>query len=362
MTPSSLSPERQQQAALRGLAILGIVLHNYCHFLNFAVKENEYTFNAERPAAMLEKILSLDGDLFIHLFSFFGHYGVPVFLFLSGYGLVKKYEQQITTPSEPSKASSFPALRFCGYHFTKLFRLMIIGYLAFIAVYLLRHNDGAKVYSWDHVLTQLTMIINLCYENPSGAIKPGPYWFFGLMLQLYVIYALLLRRFRSELLLWSIVLVSIIIELALESRPDLLNYVRYNFVGSLLPFCMGLSWARHERSLDKRIWLLVLVVSAVFVAAGSMTYASWTLVPAFVVTGAVATVKLTPTRWLGTFVWTGGISAFLFVMHPLAREVIIPHYRRFDIYGGIAIYLLTSVSLALLLQYILRHIPAPKWK
>ncbi len=36
----------QQTQALRGLAILGIILHNYCHFLKFAVKENEYTFTA----------------------------------------------------------------------------------------------------------------------------------------------------------------------------------------------------------------------------------------------------------------------------------------------------------------------------
>ena len=37
-----------ESAALRGIAILGIMLHNYCHWLGFAVKENEYTFDAER--------------------------------------------------------------------------------------------------------------------------------------------------------------------------------------------------------------------------------------------------------------------------------------------------------------------------
>ena len=36
-----------ESAALRGIAILGIMLHNYCHWLGFAVKENEYTFDAE---------------------------------------------------------------------------------------------------------------------------------------------------------------------------------------------------------------------------------------------------------------------------------------------------------------------------
>ena len=33
-----------------------------------------------------------DWNLPVHLLSFFGHYGVPVFLFLSAYGLVMKYE------------------------------------------------------------------------------------------------------------------------------------------------------------------------------------------------------------------------------------------------------------------------------
>ena len=49
----------------------------------------------------------------------------------------------------------------------------------------------------------------------------------------------------------------------------------------------------------------------------------------------------------------------LFVMHPIARELIISHYRRIDIYGGIFIYLLSSVALAMLLKWILRFIPKP---
>ena len=35
---------RSECHALRGLAILGIFLHNYCHWLGPAVKENEYQF------------------------------------------------------------------------------------------------------------------------------------------------------------------------------------------------------------------------------------------------------------------------------------------------------------------------------
>ena len=51
-----------ESKALRGIAILGIILHNYCHFLGFAVKENEYTFNGDKPRQLLERICSLNHD------------------------------------------------------------------------------------------------------------------------------------------------------------------------------------------------------------------------------------------------------------------------------------------------------------
>lgn len=115
-----------QSKALRGIAILGIVLHNYCHFLGFAVKENEYTFTLAKPMMLWDRLMAPDHNLFIHIMSFFGHYGVPVFLFISGFGLVCKYEQ-----STPERVRAVP---FVGYHYLKLLRLMFLGYVAFAVV------------------------------------------------------------------------------------------------------------------------------------------------------------------------------------------------------------------------------------
>lgn len=42
---------RTECAALRGLAIIGIFLHNYCHWLGMAVKENEYTFTMSKSSS-----------------------------------------------------------------------------------------------------------------------------------------------------------------------------------------------------------------------------------------------------------------------------------------------------------------------
>ena len=380
---------RTESSALRGIAILGIILHNYCHFLGFAVKENEYKFDAGRPMQFLDKLFSLDSDLFIHFFSFLGHYGVPIFLFISGYGLVKKYEA-LPQPQWGTHPQPFPkGGAFIKKHFLKLFRLMIIGYLLFIGVYLLRHSDGAQVYSWDRVLTQLTMTINFLYFDPDHIIKPGPYWFFGLMLQLYALYILVIHRWRSKWLLLALAMGSVVLEACFAESQDWLNYIRYNFIGGLLPFCMGVWMARKEipirptpnppfregaitpvpkdsTSLSLGILLGWVVISALFVLFGSLNYWTWLFVPAFVVTGAIATIKLVshlcislPLGGLGVGSWLGSISAMLFVMHPVMRELIIGHYRKVDIYGGIFIYLLSSVALAMLLKWILRYIPKP---
>ena len=85
---------RAECNALRGLAIAGIFLHNYAHWLGPIVKENEYQFFQRNVDWFNQVLIHPDANLLLHLLSFFGHYGVPVFLFLSAYGLVKKYEKE----------------------------------------------------------------------------------------------------------------------------------------------------------------------------------------------------------------------------------------------------------------------------
>lgn len=352
-----------ESKALRGVAILGIVLHNYCHFLGFAVKENEYKFDAERPKKFWEVLTSFDNDLFVHLFSFLGHYGVPIFLFVSGFGLVMKYEQR----SEGIKQEPPLKKNWFFYHFLKLLRLMILGYLVFMAVYASRHPaEVATAFSVDKVLAQLSMVINFVFTRPDKAILPGPYWFFGLMIQLYLLYQLVFHRWRNVAVVVVAIAACWLIQVcAAQWNPfdfNLLNYVRYNFIGGILPFGAGILYARYGRPLSKMGYCAVVIISAIFVLEGGMWFHSWMWVPLFVVTGAVATVKLLPAWLLTPAVWFGGLSSALFVMHPVVREIVISHYRRIDVYYGIAVYLLAAVALSMLLQYVLKFIPSPKLK
>ena len=83
---------RQDTNLLKGLAIVGIILHNFCHMLPRIVAENEYTYHTFKNAQLLGS-LEHGYHVGLSLLSYFGHYGVPVFLLLSGYGLVMKYER-----------------------------------------------------------------------------------------------------------------------------------------------------------------------------------------------------------------------------------------------------------------------------
>lgn len=347
MTTPLLS--RAESSALKGIGILCIMLHNYCHFLGFAVKENEYTFDPAKPMMLWDRLATLNHDLFVHLFSFFGHYGVPLFLFVSGFGLVMKYERE--------QAPRVAPLPFVRFHYLKLLRLMFLGYIAF-AVVSYMHPQGYHGYTVGRVVAQLLMYINFL-PDPDHIIKPGPYWYFSLMMQLYILYRLLFYRAPSR---YVAVMIAVcwLLEVCCEQDFDSMNRVRYNFFGAVLPFGMGILYARHGHDVSRATWLGVLILSVSMVFFLGFSFQGWLWCPAFVVMGAVAAVRLLPSAALRPVEWVGGISAAMFVVHPITREIIIPLSFRGHVYTGIAIYVVVTVLLSWAFRHALRLIPSPK--
>lgn len=341
--------------ALRGLAIIGIFLHNYCHWLGPIVKENEYQYFQHNVDWLNQVMVSMDLNLPVHLLSFFGHYGVPVFLFLSAYGLVMKYEakphlsteQQTRMYSISGKKLTGSInwrepLHFIRYHYLKLFKMMIVGFVAFTMLDLI--TPGSHHYAALDIVAMLGMFNNVL-PNPDNIIWPGPYWFFGLMLQLYIVYRLLLHR-RSSWLAVLLVAVCWLLQMLCAPDGDALNRVRYNFMGGMLPFAAGLLFARHGRALSRAQWGAVALVSAVAVWLFSFNFQLWLWAPLMVCALCVAFVKLLPQRLTDALAWVGGISAALFVLHPITRKIFIPVSRHGDVYTGLLLYIVASVAIA----------------
>lgn len=364
---NSLSIGADESKAMRGIAILAIVMHNFTHWLGPMVRENEYQFNEHNVRRLMVELSSPTWDIFAHLFSFFGHYGVPVFVFLSAYGLVMKYESPEALASNASSSANAAwksAWQFFTKHYKKLFLMMIVGYTAFVMVDYMTPRPYVR-YTFSAVVSQLLMIGNL-HEEPHHVIWPGPYWYFGLMVQLYAAYRFVLYPGKASLLgmvssrarniiMVGIIIVALFAQLLFEPNGDAINWYRYNIFGSLPVFCAGLMFARLKPSMEvtRLHWILTSIIAVFMTLFFSMNFICWMIVPFFICIGTIAVVKALPRFVINPLAWVGTISAAMFVCHPIARKVLIPISHRGDIYGGLLLYVAASIVLAILFKKII---------
>ena len=102
---------------MKGYAIICIALHNLLHLkeLTGFVMENENSFDVQNTYDFFNAIKSLNVSIIGQIFSFLGWVGVPVFLFISGLGLMKKYQNQV----------DLDVKKYVIYSWKKLFLLML---------------------------------------------------------------------------------------------------------------------------------------------------------------------------------------------------------------------------------------------
>ena len=351
---------RDECSAMRGIAILAIMLHNYCHFIGRIVQENEYQFFASNNDKLWQVLSNPDALLPVHLLSYFGHYGVPVFLFLSGYGLVMKYEKSLTPNPSPIGEGGYGVFRFVRYHYLKLLRMLIVGFTLFVIVDIM--TPGRFQFHWDNVIAQLLMYINVL-PTPDKIIWPGIYWFFGLMIELYIVYRLLLYRQKSWIVI-ALIAVCWLLQVFCDPEGETLNRLRYNFIGGMLPFGVGILAGRYVGHLNLHLsrwaWGIVLLGTTILIVIMGFHYQSWLWIPLLIIVGTIALVKVLPQQLLALVTWFGTISAAMFVVHPIARKLFITVAWRQDIYDGLILYVIVAVALSWAVKKVIDQIPSPK--
>ena len=359
---------RTECSALRGLAIIGIFMHNFIHWLGPMVKENEYTYNQHNVDWLMQVLQKPDKDILWHLFSFFGHYGVPVFVFLSGYGLVLKYEKSAkalsNTPHDYDgqkgiSLSLLFAYQFLKKHFMKLFPMMVLGFACFAMID--RITPGHHHWNYIDVIGMLTMTENLF---PHFDIWPGPYWFFGLIMQLYLIYILIMYRWRHWGVTAALILACWGIQALCFDNPtgEALNRIRYNCIGNVMPFCLGVLLARlnndnfatvHSALQRNMIYGFAFIISIILIFTLSLSFHSWLWVPAFIIVFSVALIKLLPLPCIKPLDWVGALSAAIFVCHPITRKIFIPISQSGQMVDGLILYVVSTIVVALLFRMVI---------
>ena len=298
---------------MRGVAIVFIMLHNLLHLV-IPTLENEFVFQIERTRFFMNEVFSGGVDVVQDIFSFLGWYGVAVFLFLSGYGLTLKYDIQSPPPSQPQ----FLLREFIWKHYKSVFLLMFLPYIPFVILQIYH-----KTYL--QVILQMSLVANIF--SPDH-INPGVFWFFGLIIQFYVVYALL-RCCKNEkvyhLVLFLLNILSLCILFIAKDNSSALNWLRHNFIGWMLPFSVGILFAKCQClcKLFDSAWKNVgwLIGGGILINLANYNYYAWILSSVIAIFCSIGLTKLLQMCKIvdNGCVWIGALSAFIFPIHPIIR-------------------------------------------
>ena len=173
----------EKVTALKGVAILWIMLHNFYHFIFSKTKENEVDFDPARFEYFLTDFIVTPSEWIAALFTYFGHFGVQIFIFLSAYTLCLSY---------PSGGFQFFISRI-----KKLYPTIIATMALWLTVYIslfVALTDITISQGWQYlqpILIDLVALLTGVYNFVPGSVFPmvGPWWFIPFILQFYMMWS-----------------------------------------------------------------------------------------------------------------------------------------------------------------------------
>lgn len=329
---------REQSSLVKGIAILLIMTHNFVDEL-LGIYCNEMAFSEKIADTFLSHVFT--ADWLWYILAYAGWAGVPLFFFLSGYGLTKKYDIK-----KPFNTGSF-----IKNHVMKLWLLLVPVYVVFFLLY--RNN-------FQSFFAQITFTINfLDYGKNAFRIDPGPYWFFGAILQFYLLF-IAFRRLSNRWL-WVICFGFLITQyfMLYQVSAHTMTWMRHNFLGWGVPFVLGMIAARSQFNHPKRVDVLLCLASFVGFFACITVKCVAPLAEVFIVILLVTIGRLVSAKWLG---FIGVISPSVFVVHPLVRMlfyslVFKPEYPYILTFAYLCIALLASWVHHIIFKKAYQYIP-----
>lgn len=305
---------------MKGLAILSIALHNFLHLDVFGfTPENEMSFNVENTLMFWKHLQNPSFAIFFDFLSFLGWFGVPIFVFLSGFGLYKKYEN-----------NNINIRKYIKHSYIKLFVLLLPAALFFICYQVL---SGL----WKRVLFSFFSLtfLNGLFDLPSSA---PTFWYFSLTFQLYIIYILLykLKNNHQYFIIIICLIVQYLTQFVDNQNQDFLSYLRHNFYGWLPIFILGILIARMgcDIKLKSSIATFLLILFVLFLTiVMNFNFVTWLLMPfVAILLFFLLSLLIESNSFLKNIgVELGHYSPFIFVSHPIAMVIM----KEFELVGNV---------------------------
>lgn len=308
---------------LKGFAILCIVFHNYFHWLSPSPGENEFIFSRFYVDNFFKLLCEQPSECINILFSYLGHYGVQIFIFISGFGL---------TASMLKKTRKWE--NFIVNRLKKIYPLLLIGILVCFIGRILMGEKGFSSFEWKEIGYKL-LFINTLIPGEGTSIN-GPWWFFALIFQLYILFPLLFKLVRKyDIKAFAIVCLVAYCAIFLYRGIFTLykgEIIMMSALGHLPEFTLGILLAMPK---ERKINIMFLIAAIVLFICGNFcqwiypfTFLSITVICVF----AYQWLQKLPTRKIGNlFSYFGQLSMALFVIHAIFRP---PFLKLYETAGG----------------------------
>lgn len=323
---------------IKGVGILLIVLHNYFHWISPSPGENEFTFNASRIFNLFHDIVRFPTESLNILFSYFGHFGVQLFIFISGYGL---------TVSMLKRNRSWGT--FVIDRLKKIYPLILTG-IVFLCIFnIIVYKQFITTITWKELAYKCLFIHTLLPH--SGLQVIGPWWFFGLIVQLYLIFPFVFRFLQKNpnigflcicLIAYTFIFISQYFFQDLTDVPFL-----ENAPGHLPEFCLGIWFALKK---DDNIPTIFLPIAIIVFSLGNFfhclypfTFLTFTIIFLFIHSKTITPIS--NNRFFNSFFSkVGALSMLIFVIHAPFRDAFT---QFFDPLGNAGFTLLGAIAYTL---------------
>jgi peptidoglycan/LPS O-acetylase OafA/YrhL len=305
---SKIIINKEQTDFIKGVGILLIVLHNYFHWVPPNPGENEFIFNAQNA----KNVFSIISDSYLNivnvLFSFFGHYGVQLFVFISGYGLSKSFI---------SKQQNFST--FIKKRASKIYPAFLIGILVLIIYNAIVYSQLPSKNLVVELLYKISMIHTLL---PDRALSiNGPWWFYGLIMQLYFIFIpvfYVIKRWEWKGFLLTLVLSYLLIYCLYTPLIQNNIFIMANAPGHIPEFALGIFLALKPK-LTIKIWYLPLLLLIFILGNFSFSFFPFTFITITYLSIIILYLFREEHKYFTVIKFYGKISMYLFAVHGFFR-------------------------------------------
>jgi peptidoglycan/LPS O-acetylase OafA/YrhL len=336
----------------KGIAILLIVLHNFMQLFP-TPKEMEFEFKSGLFEIFLASLLQPQ-NFFQTTLSYFGHFGVQIFIFLSAYGLTKSFLYQ------KPKYGPYIWKRFATIYPAFLLAIVMFSTVRGRANYGFLGPLNYFYENLDSFLLKISLLSNFVPGQIFNLV--APWWFISFIFQFYLVFPLLFKAYTrsGNLLLILVSLASVGVCFATGGKIADVNLYG-TIIGHLPELCLGLYLAKSDEQ-DLRLSVFIIPFAIIIYVLGNVYEPFWYLTHFSFLVLLLAFLQyvvpaLCKSQFFQTiFIFLGTISMALFLVNGFVRWRFYKWSAELDIWyislGLCLVSLSVSILAALILYYI----------